>query len=145
MRQPGIKYYIIENGKAGPKTTQLNGDGSIVVSDTSEQSLILRCVATIVSVWDVRDKIPTKISLDQNYPNPFNPSTLIKFDLPRPLFIELTVFDITGRKIATIAEGRYSAGSHEAVFDGSAYSSGVYIVRLIADGSVFSRKVVLIK
>ena len=145
VRQPGIKYYIIENGKAGPKTTQLNGDGSIVVSDTSEQSFILRCVATIVSVWDVRDNIPTKISLDQNYPNPFNPSTLIKFDLPRPLFIELTVFDITGRKIATVAEGRYSAGSHEAVFDGSAYSSGVYIVRLIADGSVFSRKVVLIK
>ena len=145
ISQSGIKYYAIENRNAGMRITQLSGNGSLVISDSSEQAFTLRCVPTIASVQERGKSLPINIGLEQNYPNPFNPSTIIRFDLPESQHIDLSVYDITGRKITTLANGKYSAGNHEATFNGSTYSSGVYIVRLITNGQTFSNKMVLLK
>ena len=145
ISQSGIKYYAIENRNAGMRITQLSGNGSLVISDSTEQAFTLRCVPTIASVQERGKSLPINIGLEQNYPNPFNPSTIIRFDLPESQHIDLSVYDITGRKITTLANGKYSAGNHEATFNGSTYSSGVYIVRLITNGQTFSNKMVLLK
>lgn len=89
--------------------------------------------------------LPTAIRLRGNYPNPFNATTTIAFELPAPLRVNLTVYDILGRHTATLLNGIRGAGVHHIAFDGSQLASGVYIVRLAAGQTVHSTKIVLIK
>lgn len=91
------------------------------------------------------DEIPTEITLNQNFPNPFNPSTVISYQLPTSSEVRVDVFDMVGRRIATLVNEEVQAGRHTVNFDGSALSSGVYMYRLQANGSVFTRKLTLIK
>jgi len=91
-----------------------------------------------------------RVGLSQNFPNPFNPVTTIRFELPAALDVRLSVFDVRGREVAVIAEGRMCAGSHAGVWDGRndnghAVASGVYWYRLEAAGKTLSRKMVLLK
>ena len=69
-------------------------------------------------------------SLYPNYPNPFNASTTIRFALPVENHVRLTVYDILGRKIATLADRRMPAGSHSFFWNAEELSSGIYILRL---------------
>ena len=97
----------------------------------------------------VRD-IPKALALFQNHPNPFNPTTTITFALPRDMDIELSVFDVAGRRVATLRSGREPAGIHAVVWDGRSalgetVSSGVYIYRLRAGEAVLTRKMILLK
>jgi hypothetical protein len=98
-----------------------------------------------VSVADGSENVPDGIVLHQNYPNPFNPVTSIRFTLKEPETITLTVYSISGTRIAVLAEGRYSSGTHTTVFDGSALGSGVYFYRLETGKFITSRKLVLMK
>ncbi len=91
------------------------------------------------------EELPERVNLAQNYPNPFNPTTVIRYDLPQDSAVKLEVFDIAGRHIATLVDGQVTAGSHTVTFDGQNLSSGVYIYRLQAGGTVLSRQLTLIK
>ncbi|TVQ08337.1 MAG: T9SS C-terminal target domain-containing protein, partial [Balneolaceae bacterium] len=104
-------------------------------------------VFTAVSIAENGDELPGSVSLGQNYPNPFNPATNIRFELNSEHTITLSVFDIMGRRVATLADNRgYSAGEHTLTFDASSLSSGVYIYQLRLDnGQTFSRKMMLVK
>lgn len=68
----------------------------------------------------------------QNYPNPFNPSTVVSFLLPAVSDVRLTVYDLLGREISTLVDGRKTPGRYEIRFDASGLSSGVYVYRLTA-------------
>ncbi|MDK9700841.1 MAG: T9SS type A sorting domain-containing protein [bacterium] len=89
--------------------------------------------------------VPSEYSLAQNFPNPFNPSTEISFALPRAAKVKLTVMDVMGREVATLANGNFSAGSHRVTFDGSNLSSGVYFYRIEAGSFQAMHKMMLIK
>ncbi|MBL0062840.1 MAG: hypothetical protein IPP40_15480 [bacterium] len=67
-------------------------------------------------------------SLLQNYPNPFNTITTIEFVLPMQTEISLTLHNVLGEYITTIAEGAMSAGSHRMNFDAGACHEGVTII-----------------
>jgi drug/metabolite transporter (DMT)-like permease len=86
---------------------------------------------------------PLAFRLDQNYPNPFNPATVIGFELPRPGPVKLVVYDLLGRRVATLLEGARAAGHHEVLFDASGLPSGVYLCRLAAEGSSAVRKMIV--
>jgi hypothetical protein len=73
--------------------------------------------------------IPEKYALNHNYPNPFNPVTTIPFDLPEASRVQIQIYDLTGREVAVVASGQYSAGSHMVTFNGSGLPSGIYIIR----------------
>lgn len=89
--------------------------------------------------------LPSGYKLEQNYPNPFNPSTTITFELPVSTQVHLVVFDMLGRTVATLADGKRSAGSHQLRFNASHLSSGVYFYQLQAADYVQTRQMVLIK
>ena len=89
--------------------------------------------------------IPAEFSLAQNYPNPFNPSTTIRYALPHRAAVDLTVFDVTGRIVATIAHGEQPAGEYLAQWDASRLASGVYFYRLRAGEYLGVRKMLLIR
>ena len=89
--------------------------------------------------------LPRSLALAQNYPNPFNPVTQIAFELPESAQMKLEVFDLTGRKVATLADGQTQAGRHTITFDASHLSSGIYLYRLQASGKVITKKLTLVK
>jgi hypothetical protein len=77
-------------------------------------------------------KIPASFRLYQNYPNPFNPRTVVSYQLPVTSRISLKVYDVLGREVATITDGVKEAGYYTATFDGSEFSSSVYLMRFVA-------------
>ena len=91
------------------------------------------------------NSIPTKLILYQNYPNPFNPATTIKVDLPKSSDINLVICDMLGRELYTIANQFLKAGSYSFTWDARNYSSGIYFYRIITDGYMETKKMILIK
>ncbi len=83
-----------------------------------------------VSVAESGHSLPAAFRLMQNFPNPANPATIIRFELPSASNVSLELYDMLGRKISTVIDGRREAGVHEVAVDGSALATGVYIYRL---------------
>ncbi len=88
---------------------------------------------------------PKAFTLAQNYPNPFNAHTNISFELAKPGFVDLTVYDITGAKVATLASQNMAAGIHQVNWDASGVASGIYYYSLKANGSEVTKKMTLLK
>ncbi len=95
--------------------------------------------------------LPQTFELMQNFPNPFNPETSIRFNLPTAATVNLEIFDLLGRKVATLIDNEQRApGFYIGAWNGRdkaglAVASGVYIYRLQASGKTFSRKMILLK
>jgi hypothetical protein len=81
----------------------------------------------------------------QTYPNPFNSSTEIAFSLPRTMDVALRVYDVLGKEVAVLADGKMTAGEHEVVFNGQELPSGVYFCRMEAEEGLRVKKMVLLK
>jgi len=88
---------------------------------------------------------PLKYNLGQNYPNPFNPSTIISYQLPIASKVSLKVYNLLGQEINTLYEGLHQAGNFTATFNAGGLSSGIYLYRLEAGNSVFTKKALLLK
>lgn len=95
--------------------------------------------------------LPAGIRLGQNAPNPFNPKTEIRFRLPEGgAAVSLSVFDVSGRSVKTLAQGHLAGGEHVVNWDGTDHAgeslgSGVYFYRLSAAGGQETRKMLLLK
>ncbi|WP_020402498.1 T9SS type A sorting domain-containing protein [Gracilimonas tropica] len=90
--------------------------------------------------------LPKSIQLKQNYPNPFNPSTNIQFTIPQSSQVTLKVYNVLGQEVATLLQERKQAGTYTVRFDASSdLSSGIYLYRLEAAGTILTRKLTLIK
>lgn len=94
---------------------------------------------------EIISAIPENDLITQNYPNPFNPVTRIDFALNDTKDVRLEVYNILGRKVATLVDERRDGGFHSVLFDGSGLASGVYIYRIITDQTVQSEKMILVK
>ncbi len=106
-----------------------------------------------VGIQQIGIEIPEDFKLYQNYPNPFNPKTIIRFQIParsaggnRLSDVKIIIYDIQGKQIAELVNQKQNAGTYEADWNGSGYSSGVYFYSLIADGiTIETRKMLMIK
>jgi hypothetical protein len=78
-------------------------------------------------------------------PNPFNPSTAIQWNQLEEGFARLAVYDLNGRLVQVVHEGRMAAGAHTASLNAGGLSSGVYLLRLETAGQVTTRKMTLLK
>jgi hypothetical protein len=96
-------------------------------------------------VEQISSTAPKTFLLEQNYPNPFNPSTTIRYQLPVASEVKLEVYDVLGKKVATLVNERQSAGSYQFVWNASGLSSGTYFYRLQAGGFVETKKMILVK
>lgn len=87
----------------------------------------------------------TSLHLKQNYPNPFNANTRIVYKIPQQSHVRLDIFDLLGRRVATLTNEMQSAGRYEVTFDAGTLSSGVYLYRLQAGDATQTRKMTLVK
>ncbi|MEK7121589.1 MAG: FlgD immunoglobulin-like domain containing protein, partial [Patescibacteria group bacterium] len=106
-----------------------------IASSYSGATLTLMDIATFVEEENVQQEIPISFMLAQNFPNPFNAVTMIGFTLPEAGSILLSIYDLNGQMIRTIARGNYQPGRYKMVWDGCDDSgvivaSGIYLYSL---------------
>jgi hypothetical protein len=90
------------------------------------------------------------VLLLQNYPNPFNPSTRIRFDLPRAMYVKLCIYNVKGERVATLVNGHTDAGRKEIIWNalddgGRSVASGIYFYHLTAGDILRTKKMVLLR
>jgi len=88
---------------------------------------------------------PAAFSLQGAYPNPFNPTTTISYTLANAGVVKLSVFDVTGREVASLVNGYREAGAQSVTFDAANLTSGVYMYRLSFGDLTSTGKMVLLK
>jgi hypothetical protein len=112
----------------------------------SGSGVMLARIATWEEPAVIEDlSIPSNFTLHQNYPNPFNPTTTLSYELGDNGPVRLTVYDLTGREIATIVNQYQPAGRYTIQFDGSRLSSGTYLVVLTSENKRSVKKMTLLK
>ena len=85
------------------------------------------------------------LALDGSYPNPFNPTTRIRFGVPDPTAVTITVYDVSGREFRRLADRVFAAGVHEVLFDASGIPSGVYYYVVRTKEHIETRSVLVLK
>ena len=88
---------------------------------------------------------PKSFALFQNYPNPFNSATAIEYQLPAAGQVSLTVYDILGRQVVSLANGHQTAGPHSVVWDAQGIGSGTYFYRITASKFTDAKRCVILK
>ena len=109
-----------------------------------------RPLSEIVSVKQISNLVPDEFKLEQNYPNPFNPTTIIRFQVKDSRFVTLKVYDILGKEITTLVNEKLQPGTYEVPFSinqssGYQMPSGVYFYKLITNGFIETKKMLMIK
>lgn len=90
-------------------------------------------------------ELPRQLSLSQNFPNPFNPQTTIRYRVPEHSLVQLEVFDVMGRSVATLVSSEHAPGTYSVTFNASQLSSGVYIYQISNGRERQTQKMLLIK
>jgi hypothetical protein len=102
-----------------------------------------------LSVTSVKESLtedrPAVFTLEQNYPNPFNPSTVVHYRLASASRVLLSVFDMLGRRVATLVSEEKPAGSYSVKWDASNMAGGVYFCTLEAGAVRATRRMLLIR
>jgi flagellar hook assembly protein FlgD len=94
--------------------------------------------------------VPPRVVLKQNTPNPFNPVTRVEFSVPTPRYVDVVVFDVSGRLVRRLYHGNAPVGYTVLTWTGDnergeAVRSGVYFYQLSTSGERITRKMVLLK
>jgi len=153
--QYAIKSGVFGNGFAvvSDSTHRLTGiTGQTLVGLTgnaiykSSSGLLYQATKIMTKVEDIQPMtIPKEFHLDQNYPNPFNPSTTIRFGLPQKSDVNLKIFDLLGREVATLIDKTMSAGEYKVIFEAEGLPTGVYFYCIRANGFSRVKKLTLVK
>jgi len=102
-----------------------------------------------VSLADVT-VMPEKFTIHQNYPNPFNPVTTLRYELPEQTHVNITIYDMLGRKVKTLINQTQDAGYRSVIWDstnnyGKPISAGIYLYQIQAGEYMQTKKMVLLK
>ena len=94
--------------------------------------------------------IPNSYKLYPAYPNPFNPETTISYDLPEQSFVEITIYDMLGKKVRTIVNEKQNPGHKSILWNakddyGTVVSAGLYIYQVQAGNFIQTNKMILLK
>jgi serine protease AprX len=138
-----LEFYFTYKETTGGAQVQEPATGTFKFAYGSLNVSNLTAVNTIA-------QLPANFILYQNYPNPFNPATSISYQLPVSGNVKLKVYDILGREVATLVDAFKQAGNYKVTFNGSQFSSGVYLYRISVGGNQAGsysavKKMILIK
>ena len=101
---------------------------------------------TVSSVADRgKTSLPEQYKLNQNYPNPFNPITIINYELPITKYVDVSIYNAIGQKVATLVNDYQDAGKHQVEWNASGIASGVYYYKITTADFVKVKKMILIR
>ncbi|HAX47943.1 MAG TPA: hypothetical protein DCX92_03070, partial [Bacteroidetes bacterium] len=111
-------------------------------------SVTWRFTTQIIGIEPISEVVPQSFRLYDNFPNPFNPVTSINFDIPAGTpggNTKLTIYDLTGRVIAVLADAELRPGKYSVKWNAANYASGVYFYRLESGSYRDIKKMVVVK
>ena len=125
-------------------------EGNLFVTSDFVNHMVIRVTYETLTAVEETASMPADFELEANYPNPFNASTAIRYSLREDADVELVLFDVSGRRVATLVDGVQPAGRHTAYWDGRMNSgvevaSGIYIYRLRVGERQQARKLLLLR
>ena len=135
------------NGLIQKATFNNNGPSSVFFGLTTDDEMMLYFIQYTLgpSFLGVNDLVENKINLNA-FPNPFSNSTNIFYELKESANVTITVFDVLGNKIETLANNEsQNAGKHTLEFDAKNHSAGIYLVSVNIGGQVYTKRIVLTK
>ncbi len=107
---------------------------------------VIDCLQVQDIVYSVSDEnTVSNFNLDQNYPNPFNPSTIINYQIPNAGLVKVNVYDLLGRKVATLVNKYQNPGSYKVEFNAEHLSTGIYFYSISSGDFSQTKKMVLLK
>jgi hypothetical protein len=142
LRKAYYNYQIIEGDKSQGMHNPFFTVGVL------QQSIL--ALGFPIGVQLTGNEVPDNFALTQNYPNPFNPSTSFKFSIPQNMEVSVKIFDITGKVIATLVNGKMTAGTYTVNWNGNnsagqQIASGVYFYKMTAGSFTDTKKMILVK
>ena len=109
------------------------------------QGYLQKYSLSTIAVKEEFTQLPKAFHLAQNYPNPFNPLTAIQFSLPSSGHATLIIYDLVGHEVDMIIDKQLGSGLHTFFWDGSNFSTGVYMYQLTNGKFTQTRKMILLK
>jgi hypothetical protein len=105
---------------------------------------------TQIGVEDEKNTLPSKFELANNYPNPFNPTTIINYTVPQYANVSIAVYNILGKRIATLTNKPHNPGNYSVTWNGTddaglKVSSGIYFYSLTTNNISIVKKMILMK
>jgi hypothetical protein len=126
------------------RSYDLNKEETITLEKADSTALRL-AVGSAAYVQDQVEKVvPNEVTLT-SYPNPMRKQATLEYTLPETKEVQLTVYDVLGRRVATLEQGRKEAGRHETLLDGTGLSSGVYFGRLRVGDQTRTHKITVVR
>jgi hypothetical protein len=142
----GVNWTIINSGlTSNPSVSSLLVSNGYLFAGSNYDGIFRMPLSAITSTGNQSNEIVQNYSLSQNYPNPFNPVTKISFNVPKASFVNISVFDINGKFLETIANQPFSTGKYDFSWNADKYPSGTYLCRLSSSYSSQTIKMLLIK
>jgi len=126
------------------------GTKSIWASDTADPIVGYRLTDHWTLVEDDDASIPAALGLEQNYPNPFNSSTILRYSLDKPSYVDIKVVNLSGQLVTKLWDRQENAGVHQVVWDGTDASgrnvaSGIYLAVLQTKEAQHVRRMLLVR
>tara|TARA_A100001011_G_scaffold400679_1_gene517519 strand:- start:3786 stop:4430 length:645 start_codon:yes stop_codon:yes gene_type:complete len=142
--QNSILWQRIDSGEMPPA-----GDISNNQLELIENWIMQGALEEVLKI-DEMEISPDHFTLYQNYPNPFNPSTIISYNLPKDSHVNISIFDVLGRKVKTLTNHYMKAGKNKVQWNGEndhgkLLAAGVYIYKIQSGGYNQSKKMILVK
>ena len=138
-----LENYHFRRGNKTVTVKAFDQDGQVSRPDENVSVRVRLMPAT--SVEEPQGHLPTEFKLGHNYPNPFNPVTRIDYALPIRSDVDLHVYDVSGRHIASLVDDTQPAGEYTASWRADDVPSGVYVYTLNAEGFYEKKKCLVIK
>ena len=129
----------------------LRTDGPMTLTASPESTRVQLLVGTAAYVdAQAREQVPDKLTVQPPAPNPFRDQTTLRYALPEAQDVRIVVYDLLGRQVQTLVDGRQDAGPHQTTWAGQdgargQLASGTYLIRWSAGGEQHVEKVVLVR
>ena len=119
----------------------------MISSNDPDEPLIDIPVSVVIESLGIDDPVslPKEFALYQNYPNPFNPVTTIRYDLPQRSTVQITIYDLLGKKVTTLVSETQEAGFNSVIWNVSNVSSGMYFYQIKAGDFIQTKKMIMLK
>ncbi len=151
LKYSNRSFAAVKNQGRNYKTVYLGIGLEQVSTESARNALVANSYAWfgLTDVNNQNNSLPSKFTLKQNYPNPFNPTTTIEYSIPNvgtPIQnVQLKIYDVLGREIATLVNEKQSPGNYSVKFNANNLPSGIYFYTLKAGNFVATKKMILMK
>ncbi|MEP0548711.1 MAG: T9SS type A sorting domain-containing protein [Rhodothermales bacterium] len=120
----------------------------VLIETNDPQQPALNVAVTLVVTGGVATEdgaTPGAFALRPSYPNPFEHTSTVEFDLPQRAHVTLAVYDVTGRRVATLVDRELEAGTHRATWDAAGMAAGTYLYRMQARAFAQTHRTLLVR